>query len=275
MYDYSQIEQAVSFIRERDGRRPQLAAVLGSGLGSFADTLNERVAIPYSEIPHFPQSSVSGHAGNLVIGVLDGVTVVAMQGRVHGYEGYPIEAVVFPVRVMRMLGAETLLVTNASGGLNPDFSPGDLMAITDHLNFSGANPLIGPNDERLGVRFPDMTDVYAPSFVEIMSAVAREQGGALRRGVYVGVSGPSYETAAEVRMFRSVGGDAVGMSTVHEVIAAAHCGFRIAGLSCITNYATGIGMNPLCHAEVEQVAAETRDFFTRLLAAAIPALARA
>ena len=271
-YAFPSVIETRDAVRSRDSRQPAVAVVLGSGLGAFADRLEEATAIPYGSLPHFPQSSVSGHKGNLVIGRLDGVVVVAMQGRVHGYEGYPPEAVVFPIRVLRQLGAETLLVTNASGGLNPAYTPGDLMIIADHINATGANPLLGPNDERLGARFPDMSVAYDPALNARVAAAADEIGLSLREGVYVGVSGPSYETSAEVRMFQKLGGDAVGMSTVHEVIAAVHAGFRVVGLSCITNQATGIGSEPLSHAEVEQTAAEARGAFTTLLRTAIPRL---
>lgn len=270
-HDYAAIQEAVAHVRARDARRPDVALVLGSGLGAFADRLDDKTVLSYGDIPHFPVSGVSGHAGQLVIGTSGGRTVVAMQGRVHRYEGWPIEAVVFPVRVMRFLGARALVLTNAAGSLHAGLTPGQLMLISDHINLSGANPLTGDNDDRLGPRFPDMSHAYTPALRAAVKEVAGKQGLPLAEGIYVGLSGPSYETPAEIRMLHSLGGDAVGMSTVPEAIAAAHTGLKVCGISCITNLGAGIGDQPLSHVDVEETAAKARDAFCALLEAAIPA----
>jgi purine-nucleoside phosphorylase len=269
---YDQLQETLAAIRARaPGSAPQVGIILGSGLGDFADTLEGRTVIPYGELPHFPHSSVPGHAGRLVLGKLGGASIVAMQGRVHAYEGYSNVQVAFPARVLCALGIRTLVVTNAAGGIHPDFQPGDLMAITDHVNLSGWNALTGPNDDRLGPRFPDMSHAYHPGLTELLGRVAREQGVKLQRGVYAMSSGPSYETPAEIRMLRTLGADAVGMSTVPEVVAAAHMGVRVVGISCITNLAAGISRQPLSHEEVAETAGRVRDVFIRLLAAFLPA----
>jgi len=248
------------------GFQPKLGLILGSGLGAFADTFENRVVLPYAELPDFPRSSVVGHAGQLVLGTRNGVPLVAMQGRVHFYEGYAPWQVGFPARVLCALGVKALLVTNAAGGINPGFAQGDLMAITDHLNLTGYNPLVGKNDERLGPRFPDLSHAYDPALLDVLRAAAKKENVALKEGVYVGLSGPSYETPAEIRMLRTLGGDAVGMSTVPEVICAAHMGVKVTGISCITNLAAGISQHKLTHDEVAETANTVKDVFTRLVA---------
>ena len=268
------VDEIVKEIRRRSALAPLTGVILGSGLGAFADSFAEKVAIPYGQLPGFPVSSVIGHAGRLVLGKVAGVPVVAMQGRVHFYEGFAPWQVALPARVLCRLGIKALVVTNAAGGIHPDFVPGDLMRITDHLNLSGMNPLIGPNEDALGPRFPDMSAAYAPELAEKMELSAKATGNALRKGVYVQLSGPSYETPAEIRMLRTLGADAVGMSTVPEVIAAAHMGVPVAGISCITNYAAGIGKRPLSHAEVSETADRVKDRFTALLADFLPRIAK-
>lgn len=235
----AQIGEAVGAIRRRTNLAPVIGVILGSGLGALADQADAEAVLPYGEIPHFPVSTASGHRGRLIVGRLEGKPVALMQGRVHLYEGYTAAQAVFPVRVLVGLGVRTLIVTNAAGGINPAFRPGDLMVITDHINFFGTNPLIGPNDEALGPRFPDMSRAYDPALVALAVTVARQAGVAVHHGVYIGVSGPSYETPAELAMMAGWGGDAVGMSTVPEVIAARHAGVRVLGLSAITNAAAG------------------------------------
>jgi purine-nucleoside phosphorylase len=263
-------QEAAGAIRERaGGPAPSVAIILGSGLGALADVIAADAAIPYAEIPHVPRPAVEGHAGRLVVGGLEGRRVAALQGRAHFYEGYPIAQVVFPVRVMHALGARILLVTNAAGGLNPQFRAGDLMLIADHINFMGTNPLIGPNEDTLGPRFPDMSAPYDPALREIARAAATRAGIALRTGVYIGVSGPSYETPAELRMMRRWGADAVGMSTVHEVIAARHCGMRVLGISAITDMATGETAAPITHEEVMATARRIEPIFVRLVRAIV------
>lgn len=256
----------VDAVRSRAGAEPPvLGLVLGSGLGAFADGLSDRVAVPYAALPDFPQSSVHGHAGQLVVGRHHGVRVVAMQGRVHFYEGYAPAQVVLPARVLCKLGVKALVVTNAAGGINTAFRAGDLMAITDHLNLTGWNPLVGANDDRLGPRFPDMSHAYDPGLLAVLRGAAKAEGVTLREGVYAGLSGPSYETPAEIRMLRTLGADAVGMSTVGEVIAAAHLGVKVAGISCITNLAAGLSAQKLSHDEVAETANRVKDVFTRLV----------
>jgi purine-nucleoside phosphorylase len=276
MLGYEELQEAAAAIRKRAPNHvPRAGLVLGSGLGAFADQLSDRTVIPYAELPHFPDASVPGHAGRLVLGTVGGEPLVVMQGRVHAYEGHSPSQVVFPVRVLCALGIKALVVTNAAGGIHPDLRPADLMAITDHINLSGWNPLVGPNDARLGPRFPDMTRAYAPELVLLLEACAREAGLSLRLGVYAHLLGPSYETPAEIRMLRTVGADAVGMSTAPEVIAAVHMGVKVAGVSCITNLAAGIGDKPLTHDEVAQVARRAETRFTALLEKFLPRAARA
>ncbi len=258
------VAEAAAFVRTRTRIQPRLAVILGSGLGALADAVERDATLPYREIPHFPVSTAAGHAGNLVLGILEGKPVVVMQGRVHFYEGYAMEQVIFPVRVMRELGAGTLLVSNAAGGLNRQWDAGDLMVIADHINFM-TNPLIGPNEEAFGPRFPDMARPYDPDLVRLAERVAVEERVPLRRGVYVGVSGPSYETAAELRMLARWGADAVGMSTVPEVIAARQMGMRVLGFSAITDMATGEVVESVTHEAVLAVARELEPRFVRLV----------
>lgn len=248
--NFEKIENAVAFLKGKYEKTPKIGLILGSGLGVLADEIENPVKIPYNEIPDFPVSTVEGHAGQLVFGILSGVEVVAMQGRFHFYEGYSFEKITFPVRVMKNLGVEVLIVTNAAGGVNEDFSPGDLMIITDHINNMGSNPLIGPNDLRLGVRFPDLSEAYSKELRQSAKEIAKRLNIQVREGVYFGNTGPIYETPAEIRMVRILGGDAVGMSTVPEVIVARHSGLRVLGISCISNMAAGILDQPLTHDEV-------------------------
>jgi purine-nucleoside phosphorylase len=243
------LDAAAALLRSRTPLRPAIGAILGSGLGAFADSLSEAVSIPYSEIPHFPTSTVVGHGGALVIGRCGGVPVAVMKGRVHFYEGYTLEQVVFPARVLGRFGVKTLLVTNAAGAVNTAFAPGDLMVIEDHINMLG-NPLLGPNEEALGERFIDMSEAYDRGLRDVAEAAIRASGVHARRGVYLALTGPSFETPAEIRMFRTLGADAVGMSTVPEVIAVRHMGVRVVGLSCITNMAAGVLDQKLDHREV-------------------------
>jgi purine-nucleoside phosphorylase len=257
--------EAAETVRRQARRTPEVAIILGSGLAALADEVAADARIPYGEIPHFPVASVAGHPGRLVIGSLEGRAVAVMQGRVHFYEGYTLTEVVFPVRVLHALGARLLIVTNASGGLNRLFRAGDLMVITDHINFMGTNPLMGPNEEELGPRFPDMVDAYDPALVEAAEAAALREGIALRKGVYIAVTGPSYETPAELRMMARWGADAVGMSTVHEVIAARHLAMRVLGLSAITDMATGEAPVHVTHEDVIATAKRIEPAFVRLV----------
>ena len=262
---YERAEHAARIIRARTKLEPRIAIVLGSGLGGFADEFDEAVGIPYEEITGFARSTAQGHAGRLVIGKVDDVPVVAMQGRVHFYEGYSLEQVTFPIRTFKLLGVKTLILTNASGGINVQLSQGALMAISDHLNLMGDNPLRGPNDERFGPRFPDMSAVYAPELQEIVIEEARAIGVEVRRGIYGALSGPSYETPSEIHLLRNLGADAVGMSTVPEAIVARHMGLEVLGISCITNMAAGISDEPINHEEVMATGDRVRDVFTLLL----------
>ena len=265
MSDFEASVSAANFVRSRVDRTPTIALILGSGLGAFADELEDAVKIPYGEIPNFHASTVTGHAGQLVVGRKWGLDVVAMQGRVHAYEGLGMKQVVFPLRTMWQLGARTLIVTNAAGGVNPAFKPADLMCIRDHLNLTGDNPLTGENDERFGPRFPDMTTAYTPRLREVAKSVASGLGFDLREGVYAGMLGPAYETPAEVQMVHRLGGDAVGMSTVPEVIVASHMKMEVLGISCITNAAAGLTGEALDHSEVTDVATMVRERFISLV----------
>lgn len=269
---YGRVEQAARMIRTRHSADVKVALVLGSGLGAFADELQERVIIPYEEIPGFAHSTVEGHAGRLVIGKASGVTLVAMQGRFHYYEGYSFEEVVFPIRVFKFLGARTVVLTNAAGGINVEFDKGALMVISDHLNLIGASPLRGPHDNRFGARFPDMSEVYARELQEMVVAEAQQMGLTMQRGIYAALSGPSYETPAEIRMLRTLGADAVGMSTVPEAIVARQMGMRVVGISCITNLAAGVIDQPIDHSEVIETGEHVRAEFTQLLGRVIPKL---
>ncbi len=275
MAHYENLQECVAAVRSHaKSLRPQIGVILGSGLGAFADSLTDSVAIPYSELPHFPTSSVPGHAGRLVVGKIGGVDAVVMSGRVHAYEGYSGWQVGFPTRVMCSLGIKTLVVTNAAGGINANFKAGDLMVISDHINFAGSNVLTGHNDDRLGPRFPDMSHGYAPELQKLVHEIGLKQKLSLQKGVYAMVPGPSYETPAEIRMLRVLGADAVGMSTVPEVVVASHMGVKVAGVSCITNLAAGISPVPLSHAEVSETANRVRDAFVGLLAEFVPAAAK-
>lgn len=263
------INEAAQFIENQLKVSPEIGLILGSGLGDLGDHIEEAVVIPYEKIPHFPVSTVEGHAGELMIGKLSGRQVLLMRGRFHMYEGYGPEATAFPVRVMKALGVHTLVVTNAAGGINEQFSEGNLMLISDHLNLTGKNPLIGPNDSKLGVRFPDMSEAYSKRLRAIAKAVAEEKGVQLVEGVYAGLLGPSYETPAEIRMLRVLGADAVGMSTVAEVIAARHSGIEVVGISCISNMAAGILDQPLSHEEVMETTNRVKSQFLELVTSLI------
>lgn len=259
------IHSAADFLSARISEKPAIGLILGSGLGDFADTLENRVVIPFSQIPDFPQATVEGHAGAFVFGSSRGKQVVALQGRLHYYEGHSMQALTLPVRIMALLGVKTLVLTNAAGGVNYNFNPGDLMLITDHINHSGANPLVGANLPEFGPRFPDVSDLYSRELRATIRAKAAAHGIELQQGVYMMFSGPNYETPAEVRMARIVGADAVGMSTVPEALVAAQCGIRVVGISCITNMAAGILNQPLDHREVMEIAAKVHDNFHNLV----------
>ena len=253
-------------------RTPRAAIVLGSGLGGVADAIEEAVEIPYDEIPFFMRSTVEGHAGKMIAGSLGGVEVIAMRGRFHFYEGYTMEEVTFPVRVFAVMGIKTLVLTNAAGGTAPHLGPGSLMVITDHINMMGDNPLRGANDTRFGPRFPDMTSVYTPEYIQIAHEVAREMGITLAEGVYLGLRGPSYETPAEVRLFTKFGGDALGMSTVPEAIVARHCQINLLAISCITNVAAGMTEQEINHEEVMEVGGRAGRQLGELIMRAVPRL---
>ncbi len=262
---YSRAEHAAGTIRSLTSEEPRIAVVLGSGLGGFADEFAEAVRIPYQQIPGFVTSTAQGHVGSLVIGKVEGVPVLAMQGRVHYYEGYSLEEVTFPIRTFKLLGIETLILTNAAGGVDVQLSQGALMVISDHLNLLGVSPLRGSNDERFGPRFPDMTEVYSRDLQERVVEEARAMDVIVRRGIYAALAGPSYETPAEIHMLRSFGADAVGMSTVPEAIVARHMSMKVLGISCITNMAAGISENPINHEEVMETGERVRATFTQLL----------
>lgn len=262
---YDEVQSAAQHIRAVFATIPHVAIVLGSGLGGFASSLVDAVAIPYPDIPNWPVSKVVGHEGRLVIGKAGGRGVAALSGRAHFYEGHDLRKVTFAIRVLAVLGVKTVVLTNAAGGINTTFSPGDLMVIDDHINLLGGNPLSGPNDERFGVRFPDLTNVYSPRLRRLADETAAAQGISLRHGVYVACHGPSYETPAEVRYLRTIGADAVGMSTVPEAIVARHMGVEVLGISCITNFAAGVLPEPLNHDEVLGTAERVRLTFIALL----------
>ena len=266
---FERAEEAAASIRSRVEVTPLVAVVLGSGLGSFADSVEQSVAIPYHEIPHFPRPTVEGHSGRLLVGSVAGTPVAVMQGRVHAYEGYSPEEVTFPIRVLGRLGITTLIVTNAAGGIRLDLKQGQLVLISDHINFSGRNPVSGPNDARLGPRFFDMTDAYSKRLRTLAHAAAE-----LEEGVYLSLSGPSFETPAEIRAFREWGADMVGMSTVQEVIVARHMGIEVLGISCVTNMAAGILDQPIHHQEVMETGARVQAQLTSLLVALLPLISR-
>jgi len=262
---YERAEHAARIIRSRTTETPRIAIILGSGLGAFADDFENAVSIPYEDITGFPRSTAEGHAGRLVVGKIDQVPLMAMQGRVHFYEGYSLEQVTFPIRVFKLLGIKTLILTNASGGVNVQFSQGALMIISDHLNLLGDNPLRGPNDTRFGPRFPDMTAVYSPELQEIVIEEAKALNVEVRRGIYAALAGPSYETPAEIHLMRTLGADAVGMSTVPEAIVARHMDLEVLGISCITNMAAGLSDEPINHDDVMATGDRVRETFTQLL----------
>lgn len=274
---------AAAFVRTRTAIRPRLGIILGSGLGSFASQVSDATAIPYGDIPHFPLSTVVGHSGKLVLGTIAGVPVAVMQGRVHAYEGYSLNEVTFPARVLGLLGCATLIVTNAAGGLQPDIPQGSLVAITDHINLTGTNAALGPNESRFaltpdsGQRFFDMSSAYTPRLRELAHAEAKRQGVPLGDGVYLAVLGPSFETPAEIRAFRTLGADLVGMSTVHEVIVARHMGIEVLGISLVTNLAAGVAppgkaAETINHEEVMEIGRRVEAQFTKLLVGVIPQL---
>jgi purine-nucleoside phosphorylase len=262
---FDDVKEAADVIRARTAALPDLAIVLGSGLGDFAGTLDDAVSIGYGELPHWPASRVIGHEGRLVIGRSGGRTIAALAGRCHAYEGHDLRTVTFAVRALGLLGVKTLVLTNAAGGINTSFTQGALMLIDDHINLIGSNPLVGENDERFGARFPDMSEVYSRRLRAVAESAAVAAGVGLAHGIYVALLGPSYETPAEIRFLRTIGADAVGMSTVPEAIAARHMGIEVLGISCITNMAAGVLPQPLDHAEVMETARRVRGQFIALL----------
>jgi purine-nucleoside phosphorylase len=270
---FAQAERAAKFILAKTKLRPRVAIVLGSGLGAFADGLSKATVIPYTKIPHFPRSTAIGHAGQMVIGFAGTVPVAAMQGRVHFYEGYPLAQVVFPLRVLGRMGIRSAILTNAAGGINTKYSQGALVAMRDHINLQGSNPLIGPNDDRFGPRFSDMTHAYHQPYREVAIAEARRLGFELPEGVYAALTGPSFETPAEIRYLRTIGADLVGMSTAPEVIVARHMGIRVLGISCVTNMAAGILDQELNHEEVLETGERVKGQFISLLQAVLPKIA--
>ena len=262
---FNRVEEAAAFVRGRVGDPPKIAIVLGSGLGAFAESLGDATGVPYEDIPHWPPSTIIGHAGKLVAGSAAGKRVLALSGRVHFYEGHDLRTVTFATRVLGRLGVKTLILTNAAGGINLRFGQGALMVIDDHINLLGTNPLIGPNEHQFGLRFPDMSDVYSRRLRALADAAARATGVAVEHGVYVAVTGPSYETPAEIRAFRTLGADAVGMSTIPEAIVARHMEIDVLGISCISNMAAGILPQPVTAEEVIETTNRVRDQFIALL----------
>ena len=273
--EFERASAAAKFIQKQTKLRPKIALVLGSGLGAFADEFAEAKKILYKRIPHFPLSTAIGHAGQLVLGKVDGVEVTGMQGRVHLYEGYSPQQVIFPMRVFARMGIKAVILTNAAGGINLNYSAGALVAIRDHINLQGVNPLIGPNDDRFGVRFPDMTQAYDPEFRKFVVEAGKKLKQNLHEGVYLALSGPNYETPSEIHAFRTLGADLVGMSTVPEVLAARHSGIRVLGISCVTNMAAGVTGEKLTAEEVFETGARVKNEFIALLKAVIPKIAEA
>lgn len=262
----SNFEVAAEYIKGKIGlRQPKLAIILGSGLGVLAEDIDNAIKIPYGEIPNFPISTVSGHAGELIIGTINNVEIIAMNGRLHYYEGHSIEDVVFPIRVFALLGVENLIVTNAAGGINTGYVPGSFMVIKDHINFAGVSPLRGKNLDQFGTRFPDMTEAYNRELTEKLKEIVYKVTQKRYEGVYAYMQGPSFETPAEIKALRILGADAVGMSTVPEVIVANHCGIKVVGISCITNMASGISRMPLTHEEVKVIADKAADVFKNII----------
>ncbi len=272
--EFARAEQAAKYVFGQTKLRPQIALVLGSGLGAFAEEFENAVKIPYAKIPHFPQSTAIGHAGKLVVGTVGGIPVAGMQGRVHLYEGYSAKEVVFPIRVFARLGVKALILTNAAGGIKREFTQGRLVVISDHINLQGVNPLVGPNQDRFGPRFSDMTYAYDRRFREMTVGEGNRMGLGVGEGVYAALSGPSFETPAEIRYLRVVGADLVGMSTVPEVITACHSGMRVLGISCVTNAAAGILDQPLNHEEVLETGERVKGQFISLLKAVLPRIAK-
>lgn len=266
-----EIEEAAAYILSKIDFEPEIGLILGSGLGELAEETEDAMAIPYESIPGFPVSTVEGHAGQLVCGTLRGKKVISMQGRFHYYEGYTLNQVTFPIRVMKAIGVTSMIVTNAAGGINKNFQPGDLMLIEDHINFTGNNPLIGPNDNESGPRFTDMSQAYDKEYQHIVLEAAKKHDIPLQKGVYFGLSGPTYETPAEIRMARTLGGDSIGMSTVPEVIVARYVGMRVLGVSCITNLAAGM-QETLNHAEVVETTQRVKETFKKLVKEVISSL---
>jgi purine-nucleoside phosphorylase len=273
--EFVRADRAANLILRKTRLRPRIALVLGSGLGDFADTFTNATQIPYAKIPNFPQSTAIGHAGRLVIGNVGDIPVAGMQGRVHLYEGYSAKEVTFPIRVFARMGIKAVILTNAAGGINRNYSQGCLVTIRDHVNLQGGNPLVGPNDERFGLRFPDMTQAYDREFQRFVTEEGKKLGQTIHNGVYLAVQGPSYETPAEIYSFRAIGADLVGMSTVPEVIAARHSGIRVLGISCVTNMAAGTTDAPLNQEEVLEIAARIKPQFISLLRAVIPRISEA
>lgn len=266
MHDEQQVmEHGVRIIRERTDFEPEVGLILGSGLGDYAEQIENPIVIPYNDIPNFPVSTVAGHAGQFVLGMCKGKKVIAMQGRIHYYEGYSQSMITMPVRMMKRLGMKKMVLTNAAGGVNKSFAPGTLMMIRDHINVSGNNPLLGKNIDEDGPRFPDMSQIYKREFRDTLKAAAKKQGITLEEGVYMMLSGPCYETPAEIRMAGILGADAVGMSTVPEAIVCSHCQIPVLGISCITNYAAGILEQPLSHQEVVDTASKVKDTFVKVI----------
>lgn len=273
--EFDRAEAAAKFIRKQTSLRPKIALVLGSGLGAFADEFASATKIPYAKIPHYPRSTAIGHAGQLVLGKVGSVAVAAMQGRVHLYEGYSAQQVAFPIRVFARMGVKAVILTNAAGGINLSYSQGALVALRDHINLQGANPLIGPNDDRFGPRFPDMTRAYDSEFRRFVAEAGKKLKLNLHEGVYLALAGPNYETPSEIHAFRTLGADLVGMSTVPEVLAARHSGLRVLGISCVTNMAAGVTGALLTAEEVLETGARVKNDFIALLKAVIPGIAEA
>jgi purine-nucleoside phosphorylase len=269
----AEADQAAKFILSKTKLRPRIAVVLGSGLGAFADEFDHPARIPYARIPHFPRSTAIGHSGQLVMGTVQGIPLAGMQGRVHLYEGYSAQQVAFPVRVLARMGVKAAILTNAAGGINLGYSAGALVVLRDHINLQGANPLSGPNDDRWGPRFPDMTHAYDPEFRRLVAEEGKKRNLDLQEGVYLAIAGPNYETPAEIHAFRTLGADMVGMSTVPEVLAARHAGIRVLGISCVTNMAAGITGETLSAEEVLETGACVQNQFVALLKAVIPRIA--
>ena len=272
MDTYQKLQEASNFLKKYTDKKPSIGVVLGSGLGNFTRELQVDQEIAYSSIPHFPVSTVEGHDGKLIFGSIAGKAIIAMAGRFHFYEGYSAEEVVFPIRVLKMLGVQTLLISNAAGGVNPQFKVGDLMIITDHISLAAKNPLLGKNDDRIGVRFPDMSEPYKKELVEKAKQIAKQQSISIKQGVYFGVTGPTFETRAEYKMIHILGGDAVGMSTVQEVIAAVHCGMDVFAMSVITDIGIREDDNVITHQEVLEAAQKAEPLFSTIFRELIKSL---